>query len=247
MGTPARSFLGQVVVLAFIIFVMVQIGRGVMTASRRHAAETAAPQTSPTPSTPAPPAGKPKDKDGWKSLFDGKSLTGWKAADFRDAGKVSFKDGAIVMETGATMTGVAYTGGDFPKINYEVSFEGKRVEGDDFFATTIFPVGDSFCSFVTGGWSGSIVGLSNVNSANASENMTTTSKDFESGKWYKFRLRVTKDYIRAWIEDDQVVDLDTDGRTISLHGACGPCKPFGFAAWKTTGAVRNIRVRSVKD
>ncbi len=187
------------------------------------------------------PAGK--DKDGWKPLFDGKSLAGWKSAGFTDSGTVEVKDGAIVMEAGGTMTGVAYTRGDFPKMDYEVSFEGKKIAGDDFFCTTIFPVGDNFCSFVVGGWGGMVVGLSNVNHENASENETTASREFQAGKWYKVRLRVTADRIRAWIDDDQVVDLDTTDRKITLHSACERCKPFGFATWKTTGAVRAVRVR----
>jgi uncharacterized protein (TIGR03067 family) len=182
-----------------------------------------------------------------KSLFDGKSLDGWKACDFADPGKVLVKDGAIVMEKGATMTGVAYTRGDFPKIDYEVSFEGQRVAGGDFFCTTIFPVDDKFCSLVVGGWGGTIVGLSNVNHDNASQNETTAHKDFDNGKWYKVRLRVTKDRIITWIDADKVVDLDTTDRKLSLHGACEPCKPFGLTTWKTTGAVRSINVRPLTD
>jgi Domain of Unknown Function (DUF1080) len=201
--------------------------------------------------TAAVPADEPKtltkDKANLKPLFDGKSLAGWKAADFADAGKVHVKDGAIVMDKGSTMTGLAYTRGDFPKIDYEVSLEGQRVAGDDFFCTMIFPVNDTFCSFVVGGWGGTIVGLSNVNHDNASQNMTTTTREFETGKWYKVRLRVTKDRIKAWINDDVVVDLETADRKIDLHGACAPCKPFGLATWKTTGAVRAVRVRVLTD
>lgn len=196
----------------------------------------------PTPARELPAA---KDKAAWKPLFDGKTLDGWKVAKFTDAGTVHVKDGAIVLDKGAAMTGLAYTRGDFPKIDYEVSLEGQRVAGGDFFCTVIFPVGDTFCSFVVGGWGGTIVGLSNVNHDNASQNMTTTTKEFETGKWYKVRLRVTKDRIKAWIDDDVVVDLDTTDRKIDLHRACDPCKPFGLATWKTTGAVREIRVRSV--
>ena len=111
----------------------------------------------------------------------------------------------------------------------------------------VFPVEDTFCSFVVGGWGGTIVGLSNVNHDNASQNMTTTTRDFDSGKWYKLRLRVTKDRIKAWIDDDVVVDLETTDRKIDLHRSCEPCKPFGLATWKTTGAVRAIRVRTLTD
>jgi hypothetical protein len=193
----------------------------------------------------ADPTAKPKEP--WKSLFDGKSIAGWKTADFRGGGKAEVKDGAIVIEKGSTMSGIAYTGGDFPKVDYEVSFEAKRIAGGDFFCTTIFPVDSDFCSFVAGGWGGTIVGLSNVNSENASANVTTKHKEFDNEKWYKFRLRVTKDRIRAWIGDEQVVDVDTTENRIGLHGACEPCKPFGFATWKTTGAVRAIRVRPLTD
>ena len=53
-----------------------------------------------------PPAKPPAaDKAGWKTLFDGKSLDGWKAADYVGGGKVAVKDGAIVMEQGDAMTG----------------------------------------------------------------------------------------------------------------------------------------------
>jgi 3-keto-disaccharide hydrolase len=188
-----------------------------------------------------PPAAK--EKTGWKPIFDGKSLSGWKAATFANAGKVDVKGGAILMEKGATMTGVAYTRGDFPTVDYEVRFESRRLAGGDFFCTTIFPVGETFCSFVAGGWGGTIVGLSNVNHDNASQNATTSIREFENGKWYRFRLRATKDRIKAWIDDDMVVDLDTVDRKIDLHGACDPCKPFGFATWKTTGAVRDVQFR----
>src|SRR5688500_14667350 len=93
-----------------------------------------------------------KDETKWKSLFDGKSLDGWKSAYSEGSGKVEVKDGAIVMPKGVKLTGVTYIRGDFPKTNYEVELEGKRIDGRDFFCTTTFPVGDSFCSLVVGGW-----------------------------------------------------------------------------------------------
>ena len=59
-----------------------------------------------------PPAKKPAaDKARGKELFDGKSLDGWKAADYTGGGKVVVKDGAIVMELGEAMTGVVYRRG----------------------------------------------------------------------------------------------------------------------------------------
>jgi 3-keto-disaccharide hydrolase len=192
-------------------------------------------------------AGKSDEKAGWKKLFDGKSLDGWKSADFFGPGKVHVKDGAIVMEKGQTMTGVTYSRKDFPKIDYEVRLEGKKIAGNDFFCTTTFPVGDSFCSLVVGGWGGGTVGLSSINGADASENETHQSKEFKKDQWYHVRIRVSKQRIEAWIDDDKLVDLDTKDRKISTRIECEPCQPFGVATWKTVGAVRNLRVRKLTD
>jgi hypothetical protein len=188
-----------------------------------------------------------KEKAGWKNLFDGKSLDGWKAADFSGGGKVHVKDGAAVMEKGRQMTGLTYSRGDFPKVDYEVSLEGKKLDGDDFFCTTTFPVGKSFCSLVVGGWGGGVVGLSSLNSQDASENETTTRMDFQRDRWYRVRIRVTGQRIVAWIDEEKVVDVETEGKKVGIRLECGPCKPFGFATWNTAGAVRNIRVRALTE
>jgi outer membrane protein assembly factor BamB len=187
----------------------------------------------------------PKAQAAWKSLFDGKSLAGWKATFFSDEKNLSVKDGAIVLKKGQLMTGVKYTRGDFPKMDYEVALEGKKLEGSDFFCTTTFPVGDSFCSLVVGGWGGDVVGLSSLNSQDASENETSTRKEFRDNQWYRVRIRVTKDRIQAWIDDEKLVDADTAGKRIATRIECRGCQPFGLATYDTTGAIRNIRVRAL--
>ncbi len=132
-------------------------------------------------------------------------------------------------------------------MDYEVTLEGKRVAGDDFFCTTTFPVGEAFCSFVVGGWRGTVVGLSNIDGVNASENETHRTKTFENDRWYRIRIRVTKKRIEAWIDKEQMVDLDTSDRKIDIHLACRTCRPFGIATWDTTGAIRDIRVRALSE
>jgi Domain of Unknown Function (DUF1080) len=183
----------------------------------------------------------------WKSLFDGKTLEGWKQADFAGKAKVQVKDGVVVMDKGNAMSGITYSRGDFPTLDYEVSLEGKKLEGDDFFCTTTFPVGNSFCSLVVGGWGGKVVGLSSINSMDASENETSQAKEFKPNQWYRVRIRVLKDKILAWIDDDKVVDLATENKKISIRIECTACKPFGVATWNTSGAVRNIRVRALTE
>jgi hypothetical protein len=194
-----------------------------------------------------PPREAGKDGDGWKALFDKKSLDGWKSADFFAAGKVHVKDEAIVMEKGKKLTGVTYAKDDFPKMDYEVTLEGKKVKGDDFFCTTTFPVGDSFCSLVVGGWGGGVVGLSSLNGADASENETRKDMEFKEGQWYQVRVRVSKDRIEAWIDKDKVVDLDTKDLKIMTRPECNFSKPFGVATYDTVGAVRDIRVRKLTE
>ncbi len=194
--------------------------------------------------TAEPPA---KDDAGWKSLFDGKTLDGWKPANFYGAGKVAVKDGALVVEMGKRMNGVTYSKGDFPKMDYEVTLEGKKVAGDDFFCTTTFPVGESFCSFVVGGWSGTVVGLSSIDSADASTNETRKDKEFKADQWYRVRIRVSQKRVEAWIDKEKMVDLDTTDRRISIRVECNASKPFGIATYETTGAVRDVRVRLLTE
>lgn len=187
----------------------------------------------------------PNDKSNWKSLFDGKTLKGWKQSDFFKPGKSSVKDGSIILEKGSKMTGITYDGKDFPKMNYEVSLEGKRVEGRDFFCTTTFPVGDSFCSFVVGGWGGSVTGLSSIDGIDASENQTGQGIEYKNDQWYKIRIRVTEKRLETWVDKEQVVDLDTSEVKLGIRIECNVSTPFGIASYDTVGALKDIKVRNL--
>ena len=181
----------------------------------------------------------------WTPLFDGKTLTGWKEPGFSGQGEVKVADGSIVLDMGNDITGVNYTG-DIPKENYEVALEAMRVEGSDFFCALTFPVGETHCTFVVGGWGGSMVGISNINGDDASENETSQTKKFEKGRWYKFRVRVTNSKIETWIDDAQAVDLDLQGKRIAMRpGEIELSKPFGIATYRTRGAVKDIRLRKL--
>lgn len=194
-------------------------------------------------------AGSPKKEPAtpWKTLFDGKSLTGWKAANFGGEGDVVVKEGAIVMERGDPMTGFAFTGKDLPKIDYEIAFEGKKIVGNDFFCTTTFPVKDSHCSLVVGGWGGTVVGLSSLDGRDASDNESSTFKGFQHNKWYKVRIRVLQESIQAWIDDEKLVDIETKDRKVSIRVECDLCRPLGFATYRTAGAVKDVKVRLLSE
>ena len=185
------------------------------------------------------------DKSEWISLFDGKTLKGWKQSDFFKPGKSSVKDGVIILEKGSKMTGLTYDGKDFPKMNYEVSLESKRVDGRDFFCTTTFPVGESFCSFVVGGWGGSVTGLSSIDGIDASENQTGQGIEYKNDQWYKIRIRVTDKRVETWVDKEQTVDLDTTDVKLGIRIECNVSTPFGIASYDTVGAVKDIKVRNL--
>jgi hypothetical protein len=182
------------------------------------------------------------DKDGWQSLFNGKDLDGWKITNFGGEGEVYVEAGDVVISQGVDLSGV-HTERELPKINYEVQFEAQRVAGSDFFAGLTFPVKDSHCSLIIGGWGGGVCGLSSLSGMDASENETTSYRDFTKGQWYKFRLIVIDDHISAWIDDNQIVDVDTTGQRIGTRFEIDRSKPFGFATYQTTGRIRNAKLR----
>ncbi len=191
------------------------------------------------------------DKDGWVSLFDGATLGGWKRTEFAAGGEVTvekdFRKGgpAIVLGAGERLSGFNWTK-ELPKINYELSLEAMKTEGRDFFLGLTFPVGESHATLVVGGWGGGVVGISNIDNSDASENATTKYLDFVKDKWYKVRLKVTKAKIEAWIDDKPVVDADIVGKKVSLRpGDISQSVPLGIATYRTDAAYRALKIRNL--
>ena len=149
--------------------------------------------------------------DGWVNLFNGKDLKGWEETDYAGRGKVEVKNGELHMDMGLILTGVTFTNKvALPKMNYEVAYEAKKINGADFFALLTFPVGEKHASLVPGGWGGAVTGISSINSMDASENDTTLYIKYEQGIWYKFRLRVTPKFITVWVDPHERLILRKD-------------------------------------
>ena len=179
----------------------------------------------------------------WQSLFDGKTLGNWKPTNFGGEGAVRVEDGQIVLEIGGDLTGITWTGPELPKTNYELSLQGMRVSGHDFFAGITFPVADSFCSLILGGWGGMTVGLSSIDAMDASENETSQNINFDERRWYDVRIRVTPEKIEAWLDQRQIVNQSIRNRRIDTRPEVYLSQPLGVASWRTKSAVRNIRLR----
>jgi sugar phosphate isomerase/epimerase len=188
----------------------------------------------------APAAGQ-----GWQPLFDGKGLGKWQETDFAGRSTVEVKDGQLILNAGGDLTGVHRA--DFPaKMDYEVEFQAMRVEGDDFFCGFTFPVGETHVTFVAGGWGGTVTGISDINSESAIDNETNQSKNYENGRWYRVRVRVTKPKIEVWMDKEQMVDLETEGKTLAMRaGEIEISKPFGFATFRTKAALKDIQWRKL--
>ena len=188
----------------------------------------------------APPLARAED---WSPLFDGATLHGWKPAPFPGQGPVTVRNGIVVLGKGDRMTGLVHTR-PFPTVDYELRFEAARLEGNDFFAGLIFPVRNSFCSWICGGWDGSTVGLSNLDGYDASENETSLARDFQQGRWYTFQLAVTQDRLRASIDGATIIDLDVRRHEFSLRfDDTDLARPLGFASYGTVGGLRQIAWR----
>lgn len=187
----------------------------------------------------------------WQTLFDGKTLAGWADSRFEGAAATkavpSFRDGqpAIVIEAGTTLSGITSTlGSALPRTNYEITLEAMRLQGGDFFCALTFPVGKSACSFVVGGWGGVVVGISSVNHADAADNDTSKSGEFEDNRWYRIRVRVTDAKIEAWIDKEQMVELELKDKKVMMRpGDIEKSQPLGLATYQTRAAMRDIRLR----
>ncbi len=178
-------------------------------------------------------------------LFDGKSLDGWRKTESYKAGDVKVEDGAIVLSTGGPMSGVTSTRKDLPTVDYELSFEARRLAGGDFFAAATFPVGKSYITLVNGGWGGSVTGLSCLNGSDASENETRRYVKYQDRTWYRFRVRVTGRVIRCWVDDKEIIAVDYQDQEVKTRLETRTSQPLGFASWRTSGAIRAVALRKL--
>lgn len=178
-------------------------------------------------------------------LFDGKTLQGWEITNFGPQGPVYVSGGNIILGMGDGCTGITWKG-DFPVIDYKVTLEAKYTQGNDFFCGMTFPVGKDPCTLIIGGWGGSTVGLSCIDGKDASENSTTTLMKFEKDHWYNISLTVSGKEIVAMIDSVKVLNFLTANHKLSIRPEVELSKPFGIASWKTTAAIRNIRVKRIE-
>jgi hypothetical protein len=180
-----------------------------------------------------------------ESLFDGKALGNWKRTDFGGGGEAYVENGVIMVDSGEELSGVHWTK-SVPRENYEFELEAQRRSGLDFFCGVTFPVGKNHLSLILGGWGGATVGISSINGRDASMNETTLIRTFTDFRWYKIRIRVEPTRVQAWLDEEQIADVDTQGKTLGLRaGEIELSRPLGVATFRTGAAFRGLVLRGL--
>ncbi len=192
------------------------------------------------------PVKEPPVKEGWLPLTKANTLDGWEVTNFGGEGEVKMEDDMIHMAMGEPLTGITYKGKDFPKSNFEIKVEARRLQGNDFLCGLTFPVGDGHASLIAGGWGGGVVGLSSVDGNDASENSTSTYRDFENNKWYSFRVRVDDEHVTAWVDDIRVFKQERKGHDFSVRAEVLSSRPLGYCAFQSKIQIRKFEYRLLK-
>ena len=187
-------------------------------------------------------------EDDWVSMFDGKTLTGWKPltkTKYEEGGPVTVTNNVISMATGFPYSAVQWTNG-FLKTNYRLELRAKRTEGNDIFCGILFPVGTNFCSMVLGGWGNCVVGLSCVDYFLAAENETAIGMAFKNDKWYNVKLQVTDMRVQTWVDGEELINLELMGHHISPYPGLEMFAPLGIFTFESGTAIKDIYVGRVK-
>jgi len=177
----------------------------------------------------------------WQTVPSGDGQQ-WEVSLFGGEGDVIFSDQSVVMKSGDPLTGVRGKF-EFPKEDFEIEVESRRLSSFDFFCGLTFPVGEGHCSLILGGWSGAVVGLSSIDGEDASQNSTKRYMSFDNEKWYKVRVRVDAERVRCWVDDKQVVDQSRGEHKFDVRNEMDLSRPLGIAAFMCDAEFRNFRWR----
>lgn len=170
----------------------------------------------------------------------------WVSCEFGGDGPIETSEDVIKVGVGDPLTGVRWTG-QAPKESYEIELQARRTEGFDFFCGLTFPVGDNHVTFVLGGWGGGVVGISNIDGLDASENEQTYYRQFKNGTWHKVRVRVDPHLIQTWIDDEACVVQPRVDHTFDVRFEMELCFPIGVAAYQCDAEYKNMRIRKLTE
>ena len=174
----------------------------------------------------------------WELTRDG--LKHWKVTNFGGEGEVEAAAGEIILPMGYPMTGITWNGESLPTVNYELTWQAKKTDGDDFFCGLTFPVGDSFCTLILGGWGGNLVGLSCIDGDDAANNGTKQFHQFERERWYNVGIFVDENGIEVQLDGKVIIDQPRGEYKFSVRNETLPSRPLGCCNYQTSSVIRNM-------
>ena len=127
--------------------------------------------------------------------------------------------------------------------NFRITFQARRVAGDDFFCGLTFPVRKGHVTLILGGWAGTAVGLSNIDNLSAIENETTQMITFKLGKWYDLEVEVNAGRIVISLDDEVIIEQKIGDHKFDVWPQMEPPRPLGVSTYATKGAFKNFVVR----
>ncbi len=171
----------------------------------------------------------------WVSLFDGKTLAGWKREDAEKAGqKLSVMGGAILFD--ATAPGEnpwLMWDGETPASRYEIAFEsaaGPATEPNRLNFIVYFRNGAEMIG--VGQWP------RQLGFRWAGGEACLRELPQERGEWRRVQVRVTPGRVQVWVNGVRVVDAAPPQTQWSAEA-------FGFQTCSAAAAVRQIRMRRI--
>jgi hypothetical protein len=199
-----------------------------------------------------------QDADGWISLFDGKSLEGWKASENPSSFRV--EDGAIVCD--GPRSHLFYLGKDGQASfkNFEFRAEVMTTPGSNsgiYFHTRYQEGG-----WPSAGYESQVINSQRIEPGNTygERKMTgslyairnTWKAPARDHEWFQYRIRVEGKTIRIWINDAMTVDYTEPEEPFRPRDMKGRVLSSGTFALqghdpKSVVRYRNLRVRMLPD
>jgi hypothetical protein len=192
----------------------------------------------------APLLADDKDTDGWKTIFDGKSLDGWKINENKDSWKL--EDGVLIAH--GPRSHIFYVGDDKPFKNFELKVEVKTKPGSNggiFFHT----------KYQDSDWPAQGI-ESQVNISQGDPQKTgglynlekVLKAPAEDDKWWTQDIIVKDKHVTVKIDDKTVVEYDEPADKKGADGKLREKLSEGTFALQahdpgSTVMYRNIRVK----
>jgi len=57
--------------------------------------------------------------------------------------------------------------------------------------------------------------------------------------------RIAEHRIQAWLDNEQIIDVDTTDKRLGIRIEVSRSKPFGIATWMTEAGIKSVKIREL--